>query len=294
MSWWCSATREPWNWEFRAYPGIWLAIGLLVLGYVVASRRHHATEPVTADDRRQRIWFALGVVVLWLATDWPLGALGAGYLATAHMLQYMLYTLVAGPLLLLGTPEWLIRPVVEKLHLQGALRIIARPLVAAVAFNIVLVATHAPWTVDTFRANQVGSMVLDVAWLLSGLVLWLPLVSPLPELRHPSPAVKCVYLFLAAGVIPMLPGGVLTFSTFPLYGTYELAPRVWDIEASNDQQTAGILMKVGNIPVIWTVIFVIFARWALGERDASVVPTKVAATATPAGSDRPAEAPAGG
>ena len=44
-------------------------------------------------------------------------------------------------------------------------------------------------------------MALDVVWLLSGLVLWTPLISPLTELRHPSPAVRCIYLFLAAGAI---------------------------------------------------------------------------------------------
>jgi putative membrane protein len=278
VSWWCSATREPWTWGFQAYPGIWLVIGSLVAAYAIASRRHHAHHEVTADDRCKRWWFALGVVALWLATDWPVGALGAGYLASVHMLQYMLYTLVAAPLLLLGTPEWMARPLVKRLRLRGAMRYIARPLVAGVAFNLVLVATHAPWTVDTFRADQVGSMVLDIVWVLSGLVLWLPLISPLPELRHPSVPVKCVYLFLACGALPMIPGGMLTFSEFPLYATYELAPRVGGIDASADQQAAGILMKIGNIPIVWTVIFVMFARWALAERDANVVPRKVGET----------------
>jgi putative membrane protein len=275
MSWWCAATREPWTWEFRAYPGIWLTIGALVLAYVVSSRRHRRTHELTADDRRKRMWFTLGIILLWLSTDWPLGALGAGYLATAHMLQYMLYTLAVAPLLLLGTPEWMIRPLVDRLRLDGFMRIVAKPVVAGVTFNVVLIATHAPWTVDTFRADQLGSMVLDIVWLLSGLVLWLPLVSPLPELRHPSPAVRCVYLFLAAGALPMIPGGILTFSEFPLYATYELAPRVWGIAANDDQQTAGIIMKIGSLPVVWTVIFVVFARWALRERDENVVPDRV-------------------
>jgi putative membrane protein len=113
--------------------------------------------------------------------------------------------------------------------------------------------------------------------VLSGLLLWLPIISPLPELRHPSVPVKCVYLFLASGALPMMPGGILTFAEFPLYATYELAPRVWGIDATTDQQGAGILMKIGNLPVVWTVIFVMFGRWALRERDANVVPTKVGA-----------------
>jgi putative membrane protein len=281
VSWWCSATREPWSWGFRAYPGIWLTIGALVVAYGWAWHRYHRGGlDVSPGDRRKRIWFALGVVVLWLATDWPLGVLGAGYLATAHMLQYMLYTLVAAPLLLLGTPTWMARSIVDKLHLEGVLRILARPVVAGVGYNLVLIATHAPFTVDTFRTSEVGSMVLDIIWVLSGLLLWLPLISPLPELRHPSPAVRCVYLFLAAGAIAMVPGGMLTFADFPLYRTYELAPRFYEISANDDQQTAGILMKIGNIPIIWTVMFVIFVRWAAESGDSH---RKV-----PAGTDQPA------
>lgn len=267
MTWWCSATRELWSWTPRAYPGIWLAVAILVGSYLVATRRHARHHMLTGEDRRKWIWFGLGVAVLWGATDWPIGALGAGYLASVHMLQYLLYTLVAAPLLMLGTPEWMVRPIVRRLKIHGALRTLARPIVAGVGFNLVLIATHAPWTVDTFRTSQFGSMALDLVWLASGFLLWIPLVSPLPELRHPSPAVRCVYLFLASGAIPMLPGGILTFASFPLYRIYELAPRVWDLSADSDQQLAGILMKVGNIPIVWSVIFVIFVKWATSERD---------------------------
>lgn len=265
MTWWCSATKQLWTWTPRAYPGIWLFMGLLIGGYVWATVRHVRTHGVGPREKRKWLWFGLGASVLWIATDWPVGALGAGYLASVHMAQYMLYTLVAAPLLLLGTPEWMVRPIVRRLRLHGALRVMARPIVAGVAFNVILVATHAPWTVDTFRTSQFGSMALDVVWLLSGFVLWTPLVSPLTELRHPSPAVRCIYLFLAAGAIAMLPGGILTFASFPLYRTYELAPRVWGLSADDDQQLAGILMKIGNIPVVWAVIFVTFVKWATEE-----------------------------
>jgi putative membrane protein len=265
VTWWCTASKEPWSWSFRAYPGIWLLMGAMLAGYVWLWRRGRPAE-LSAVERRKPLWFGLGFAVLWGATDWPLGTLGAGYLASAHMAQYMLYTLVAAPLLLLGTPEWVARPVVERLHLEGALRVLARPVVAAVAFNVVLVATHAPWTVDTFRSSELGSFALDMMWLASGLLLWTPLVSPLRELVHPSPAVRCIYLFLASGAVPMVPGGILTFAEFPLYATYELAPRVAGISADADQQTAGIIMKIGSLPIVWGVIFVTFVKWAVEGR----------------------------
>jgi cytochrome c oxidase assembly factor CtaG len=96
-------------------------------------------------------------------------------------------------------------------------------------------------------------------------MLWMPVCGPLAELR-PGYAVRGVYLFLAAGLVPMIPGGFLTFAPTPLYATYELAPRVGGFDAVGDQQLAGALMKVGNLPLIWPVLAALFLRWA---RDAS-------------------------
>ena len=70
VSFWCQALKEPWSWQFRAYPGVWLAAGLLAFAYFRSVwRRHRRTgAPI---DRRKALWFALGWAVLWLASDWP-------------------------------------------------------------------------------------------------------------------------------------------------------------------------------------------------------------------------------
>jgi hypothetical protein len=39
--------------------------------------------------------------------------------------------------------------------------------------------------------------------------------------------------------------------------------------ALDDQQMAGVLMKIGNLPVIWAVMAVIWFRWFDGEQRAS-------------------------
>lgn len=259
MRFWCSKTLVPWSWEFRAYPGVWAAVVALTVPYLVAQHRRRGPNPRRA--RTTAFWLA-GVAAFWLATDWPLGLLGASYLASVHMVQYMMYTLVAAPLLLLGTPEWMARRTLERLRLYRVTSRIARPLPAALVFNVVLVATHSPWAVDTFRSNQLTSFLMDAVWLVSGLVMWLPVISPLPELVHPSRPVKMAYLFLAAGVVPAIPAGFLTFAGFPLYSTYELAPRVYSIPADADQQMAGLLMKLGGIPIIWGTILAQMVKWA--------------------------------
>jgi putative membrane protein len=262
VTWWCVTITETWTWSFRAYPGIWLSVAVLVVPYLVAMHRRSGPHPRRS---RHTALFLAGVAVYWLATDWPLGTLGAGYLASAHMVQYLLYSLGAAPLILLGIPEWMARRVVGKLRIYRAVRLLSRPLAAGLIFNAVLLATHAPLTVDALRSNQFGSFALDATWLLAGLLLWMPIISPMPELRPASYGTRMVYLFLAAQVIPMIPGGFLTFSQFPLYSTYELAPRIGGFSAAHDQALAGALMKVGGVPVVWGTMFALMVKWARGE-----------------------------
>lgn len=263
MTWWCVTITEQWTWSFRAYPGIWLSVLLLVGPYLWAMLRRSGPNP----DRGRRIGFFLaGVAVYWLATDWPLGTLGAGYLASAHMVQYIMYSFMAAPLMLLGIPEWMGRRILGKLRLYRAVRFMSKPLAAGLTFNAVLLITHAPMTVDPLRSNQLGSLGLDAMWLVAGLLFWMPIISPLLELRPKSYGTRMIYLFLAGQVIPMIPGGFLTFSEFPLYNIYELAPRINGFSAGHDQALAGALMKIGGIPVVWGTMFVLMIRWAKTER----------------------------
>ncbi|MCX7621884.1 MAG: cytochrome c oxidase assembly protein [Acidimicrobiales bacterium] len=265
MSWWCSATGQAWEWSFRAYPGIWLCMLLLGFAYWRGWRAARTRGELAPADRRRAVAFTIGLSALWLATDWPIGALGAGYLASVHMVQYQLYSLIAAPLLVWGIPEPIFARIVTRLRIDAAMAVLTRPFVAAVVFNAVLVATHSPIAIDDLRTSQLGSFVLDALWLAAAIVLWVPVLGPRHH-RIASPGAQCLYLFFALGVVPMIPGAFLTFAERPLYKVYELAPRVGTISPEQDQQVAGLLMKVGNLPVLWLTIAVIFFRWAANER----------------------------
>lgn len=263
ISWWCVARQEPWTWQWAAYPGVWLASVLPLVAYLRATRRSDHTT-----TRRQKLQFAAGMVVFWVASDWPLGALGAGYLASAHMAQFLLYTLGAAPLLLLGTPRWMAEHILDRFRLRRPLgRLAGSLVVSAVVYNLGLVVTHSPGVVSALRTSQVGSFVMDVIWLLLGFILWLPVLAPLREMRHPTPLARIGYLFLTTSVVAVVPASFLTFTRLPLYSIYELAPRIGSLTANADQQLAGIVMKLGSIPVIWSTIAVIWFRWVAGERE---------------------------
>ncbi len=52
------------------------------------------------------------MLMLWAASDWPIHDLGEEYLYSAHMLQHMMLSYFLPPLVLLATPEWLLRTLI--------------------------------------------------------------------------------------------------------------------------------------------------------------------------------------
>lgn len=259
MTWWCSARGTAWDWTWQAYPGVWLFIGLLAVGYVVLARRTTAAGDDPVAGRRRAAFFG-GLTILWLALDWPIGALGAGYLASVHMVQFLMIALLAPPLMLIGLPRAAYARLGERRRAVAVLRFVTHPLVALALFGVVVYWTHLPGVVDVLMVTQAGSFALDLVWLLGGFVFWWPVVAPVPERPGFPAGLKMGYLFLAT-VINTLPYAFLTFGDLPFYGLYELAPPVSGITTRQDQQIAGLLMKMGGGVILWTAITILFFRW---------------------------------
>jgi putative membrane protein len=257
VQWWCSATGQPWTWAWKAYPGVWLFVGLLAIWYWRAAVRG------TASIRRSALaWFSAGLICIWAALDWPIGALGAGYLATFHTVTYILLSLVAPPCLLLGLPDTAVRRGLTHRVAGPVIRGLARPLLGLTIFDTILLLTHVPAVVDGAMSSQLGALAVDLGWFLGGIALWWPVLAPAPDICRMGRPMKMAYLF-ASTLAPILPSAFLTFAEYPLYATYELAPRVFErMTAQQDQQVAGLIMKlVGDLPV-WFAFGVVFFRWA--------------------------------
>jgi putative membrane protein len=264
MTWWCSARDVAWSWTWQAYPGVWLFVATLLGGYAWALRRTARTgEPMVRPV--QVAWYLYGVLALWIASDWPVGALGSGYLLSLHTVQWILYALVAPPLLLLGVPGRVWRSLAAGPRGGSFLRFLARPLPALGFFYATMLGTHLPRVVDTLRPWQAGSFAIDMAWLAGGLALWWPVLAPRPGIGHLRDLPAIGYLF-AATIVPTIPAAFMVFSSAPLYGLYELAPRVGGLTALDDQRTAGLLMKAVGDPVLWLAMSVLFFRWARAEQ----------------------------
>jgi putative membrane protein len=252
--------------SWSAYPSVWLVVGLLAAGYWIAiSRlgpRVAPSSPVVS--RFQVTCFSLGLAAMWIVSDWPIHDIAERYNYSIHMVQHLVFSMVAAPLLLLGTPAWLLRWLLGPPWLFRTVRWLARFLPALIVFNVVLVVTHWPWMVNQSLTSGWVHFALHVVLFASSLVVWLPVVSPLPEIPRLQPVLRMLYLF-AWSVVPTVPASFLTFGSAPLYKFYEHVPHLFGLTTLQDQQLAGLIMKIGAGLLLWLVIAVVFFRWAAEE-----------------------------
>lgn len=252
-------------WE--PHPDVLLIVGLLVAGYVIALNRvgpRFVPAGAPVATRLQTTCFGLGAFGMLLGAEWPMHDLAEGYLYSVHMVQHLLFTMVVAPLLLLGTPGWLARWLLRPAWLFRSVRWMSRFIPALILFNLVIVVVHWPAVVDLTLRSGLAHFVAHVILVLSALVIWMPIISPLPEIPRLAAPLRMAFLFLQS-VVPTIPASFLTFGSHPLYRRYESLPKLWGISALEDQLIAGLIMKIGAGLLLWALIAVIFFRWAAAE-----------------------------
>ncbi|CAN5462459.1 hypothetical protein BH18ACT1_BH18ACT1_07990 [soil metagenome] len=252
---------DPWRWQ--PHPEVWLLAASLaaMAWYAVVKVGRRAVRPgETVVTRSQVLWGTGALALLVLASDWPVHDLAEEYLYSVHMAQHLLLSFIVPAMALLATPTWLARLVVGQGRGYRTLRRLARPVPATLLFNAVVVLTHVPAVVNASTSSGPLHYGLHVLLVSVAVLMWLPVCGPLPELRFPLPT-QMVYLFLQS-IIPTVPAGWLTFAEGVVYDSYDVLPRVFGLSVTHDQQVAGLLMKLGGGFFLWTVILVLFVRFA--------------------------------
>ena len=258
-------------WRYQWHPEVWVLVAFLTGSYIYTVRviGPKAVPPGQAPVSRFNIVCFVGaMVMLWVASDWPMHDVGEEYLYSAHMLQHMMLSYFLPPLVLMATPEWLLRVLVGDGKFYRAVAFMCRPWFAAIAFNTIIVITHIPFLVTASVDNGPLHYSLHFAVVMASLLMWMPVVGPFPELQI-GPLAKCVYLFVQS-LVPTIPAAWLTFAEGAVYETYDQPVRVWGLSVQHDQQLAGAIMKTGGGIFLWTIIiFLFFKRFAAGYHDAN-------------------------
>ncbi|MBM3675753.1 MAG: cytochrome c oxidase assembly protein [Actinobacteria bacterium] len=258
-----AAQLPPW----QSHPDVLLLVALIVAGYAIALARlgpRLAPPGVPPASRFQVTCFGFGTSALLVVSHWPVHDVAEGYLYSVHMVQHLTYAMVVAPLFLLGTPAWLARWILRPRALFATVRFLSRFLPALIVFNLVIVVTHWPAFVDLTLRSALAHFLAHTVIVLSALIVWMPVLSPLPEIPRLTPIVRMGYLFLQS-VVPTIPATFLVYGSHPLYRRYESLPKLWGISALTDQRIAGLIMKIGAGLLLWALIAVIFFRWAAAE-----------------------------
>lgn len=213
----------------------------------------------------QPVSFGVGLLVMLLSLNGPIHDLSDDYLFWVHMAQHLLLTMLLPPLLLAGTPGWLVDPVARLPAVRPVARVLVNPLVAGGFFSAILLFWHAAGPYDLMMRNHNVHVATHLMFIAAAVILWWPVMSPSAILPRLAPGRAMLYLFLVQ--LPMqLLGAIITFADQPLYPWYVVAPRTWGLSPLDDQKIGGLLMWViGNL-WIWGAMSVLFFRWAKTER----------------------------
>jgi putative membrane protein len=255
---------------FGEHPSVPIGVAILIAIYLGACRLI-GRKP----SRRNAMWFALAMAaILYAHTE--LDELADARIFSMHMLQHLMETFVIPPLMLLGTPGWMMRPWMLSRAIKPIARVLTNPLVAFLIFSAVFVTAHFPPVFELMCRDENFHIVLHLMFMASGLLLWWPILSPMPELPRLSYPAQILYLFLL--MIPMTAvAAPITLATHVIYPWYTEAAHGWGLNAIDDQVLGGLLMWIGQGTYLMIVFTFIFYKWSEEEdRDVPVLPSATA------------------
>lgn len=254
-------------------PAVLLPLLVAAVGWLRLVARIDRAHPANPVPRRRTVAFLAGLGVI-------AGALMSGIdaydttLFSVHMVQHLLLTLVAAPLIALGAPITMLlraatpdvrrRLILPILH-SRVMRVLSFPVVSWLAFAAVMWGTHFSPLFDLSLEQPLVHDLEHALYLGAGLLFWWPAVGLDPSpWRMPHP-VRAMYVFLQMPQNTFLAVAILG-SSVPLYAHYATLVRSWGPSALEDQQQAGGLMWLGGDILFLAAMGAILAGWMIHEK----------------------------
>ena len=235
-----------------------MAVGAV---YVAATLWRRRLDPRARVEPLRLASFAGALGVLFVALTGPIHDLSDYYLFSAHMVQHMLLVFAMPPLLLYGTPGWMVRPLLGDGRRLQIARAITKPAGAFAAFNLILVAWHLPPVYNLAMDHHPVHILGHLLMMAGSVLLWWPVLSPVGELPRAPYPVQLLYLFVVG--LPMVMVAIfISMADGLLYPYYAAAPRVWQwLTPHADQHLGGLIMWIPGGMVFLIALSVIFFRW---------------------------------
>ncbi len=215
-------------------------------------------------DPWQVVSFLAGVAFMFVALNGPLHDLSDYFLFSGHMVQHMLLMMIMPPLLLLGLPDWLLRPLLLRRGIEPIARALTHPATAFVVYNAVFIGWHFPSAYNYALEHHGAHIVEHLMFMASAVLMWWPIVAPLPELSKLAPLLKMLYVFVFG--LPMsVVAAIFSFSDHSMLPWYASAPRLFGLTPLSDQQLGGVIMWVPGMLIYWTAVTILFLRYSSRE-----------------------------
>lgn len=258
--------RGGWYTHWYINPGVLLGVLAVAAAYIWFTgswARRQADPDRFRTLSRQRVSFFLALVLLLVALGPPLNDWATWYLLSAHMVQHILLTLIVPPLLLLGLPAWLIRPVLTRFRpAERAGYYLTRPVSGFALSALVTLVFHVPAVMAVSCEDPLLNAVERGSYVFAYLLFWWSIVGPLAEWPKLSEPLQCLFLFLQ--MLPMiLVGAPITLADGVIYTMYIEHPfGLFSVDPIVDQQAAGLMMWVLGMVGMLIPLSFIFLRWA--------------------------------
>jgi putative copper resistance protein D len=240
--------------------------------YLLAVRRVDRAHPANPVPRARIVAFLAGMLALEVALQSGIERYDTT-LFSVHMVQHMLLTMVAAPLIVLGAPITLVlrvstpavrrRWVLPVLH-SRVVRVVGHPVVAWLLFTAVMWGSHFTPLFDAALENEWLHDAEHMLYLSVGLLFWWPVVGLDPSPYRMSYPARILYLFLQMPQNTFLALAVYSASA-PLYAHYVTSGRPWGPSPLVDQQAAGAIMWVWGDLTFLLALLLMLAAWMRDE-----------------------------
>ncbi|KPC71031.1 hypothetical protein ADL26_15760 [Thermoactinomyces vulgaris] len=250
------------NWDYKLNI-VFLAIGILYVWLTGPFRKRFKDAELVPGWKK--FCFLSGLIIYFFALGSPLNLM-AHELFSMHMMQMSLLYFAVPPLLLLGMPAYLLRPVVNLKVVRGIIRFFTKPLFSVFFFNGLISFYHVPVVFDKIMKEHLLHNLSHGILLFAALCMWWPIIGPIPEWDRIKPIPKLGLIF-ANGILLTPACAMITFTDVVLFQSYMEMSQVFPVMSPiHDQQLGGVIMKIMQEIVYITAIGLVFLKWLRQER----------------------------
>jgi len=270
-----SATPDTWQRAWSFDPLVLLTLSLLAWLYTRGLVRLWTRVGVS---NKVRIWQAISffgaLVALFIALLSPIDAM-SGQLSSMHMVQHMLLTTVAAPLLMVGSPAFVLAwglPEWKRGWGSSLFRFTFRlaqesllwqPLTVWLLFAAVLWGWHHPRLYQAALRDPLLHDAQHLSFFIAACFFWRVCLDPLSRLKL-CPVIAIPYLFTTSLHASAL-GVFLTLSPQAWYDDYSTRVGSWGLTPLQDQQLAGLIMWLPSCLIYPAVGASLFGSWLAGK-----------------------------